>query len=176
MKQTFSILLILGIFLNSTGYVGVFYYFQKHIKKEMKTSIKNSLSDLDVEFLEIHVSDKKYRKFEKKEFFYGDKLYDVIQMKVVDGWMHIRCVNDVKEQEIFKNLDDLIAKNLNSDGTSGNNLKKLFASLSIYLINNLSFKDLLAQTIDKHKNQYILKNYFAFQSIPDPPPKQSFGI
>lgn len=139
----------------------------------MKTAIKQSLGNEEVEFLVIKLGDPKYRKFEKNEFFYGDRLYDVIKMEIIDGFMHIRCINDTKEQVLFKNLDDLISKNLDTSGSKGNQLKKLFSSISLFILKSIYVLKFDFYALISQNNFYIFKKYCAFIAVPKPPPEMN---
>ncbi len=137
----------------------------------MKTAIKQNLGNEEVEFLKIRIGDPKYSKLEKNEFFYGENLYDVISMEIKGGYMHIRCINDVKEQQLFKNLDDLISKNLDTDGSRGNVLKKIFSSISLYIIKSIFDRHIDIFSLIVHNTLYIMKKYFIYANIPNPPPE-----
>ncbi|HPU23285.1 MAG TPA: hypothetical protein PL149_03905, partial [Candidatus Kapabacteria bacterium] len=90
-SKLLALVIIPAILINSAGYALLFSISQRIIKKEIKQLLKSSLPETEVELLKIKIGDPNYRKFEKNEFFYFGRLYDVIKMEVSDGYMHIKC-------------------------------------------------------------------------------------
>jgi len=167
-----SIVLIFSIFINTSGYVFIFTISQKIIKKEIKQLLRKSLPDEQVEFLKIKIGDPNFRKVEKNEFVFNGRLYDIIEIRQKDGFMIIRCINDQKEEKLFKNLNDLIANNFNCEGARGNILNKLYSGL-VFLVtafSSLIFNDKLLSSL---KIQNLLIKLSFFIEIPTPPPEFS---
>lgn len=133
LKRTIIILLSFLLLTNSIGFVVGFSFVQKKIKKDIKTAIKNNLKDDEVVFLKIHTDDKAFKRIDDKEFLYCNTMYDIIEKRIEGNVMIIRCVSDEMETRLFKNLDDLIAKNISSEGTAGSSLKKLFGLIQLFV-------------------------------------------
>ncbi|MCX8054050.1 MAG: hypothetical protein N3A67_00070 [Ignavibacteria bacterium] len=164
------ILIIPVILYNSAGYVFLFSISQRIIKKEIKQLLKSSLPETEVEFLKIKIGDPNYRKFEKNEFFYFGRLYDVIKMEIADGWRHILCINDKKEEQLFKNLDELISNSFQNEGSRGYVLSKL---LSLLLFFEEHAKTIFLPNVALIQSNIVkLEKYISYISdIPTPPPE-----
>ncbi|GEM_PF-2687348 len=167
----FLVLLIIPIILfNSAGYVLLFSISQRIIKKEIKHLLKSSLPETEVELLKIKIGDPNYREFEKNEFFYFGRLYDIIKMEVSDGYMYIKCINDKKEEQLFKNLDELISNSFQNEGSRGYVINKI---LSFLLFFEEIAKTIFLPNIALIQNNMIkTEKYISFISdIPTPPPE-----
>lgn len=172
LSKIFSIVLIISIFMNTSGYVFVFSFSQKIIKKEIKQLLKKSLPDEQVEFLKIKIGDPNYRKIEKNEFIYNNKLYDIIELRIKNGFMYIRCINDQKEEQLFKNLDDLISSNFKTEGARGNILNKLY-SMMLFLVTPICKLLFQLQYLINYSLKNLISNSSFVPDIPTPPPEIS---
>ncbi len=171
MKKSIAILLLITIIINSIAFVGVFSFFQNRIKKEMKYAIKHSLSDEEVVNLTIPLDDIGFKRLEKHEFLYNNEMYDIIDLKIENNLMKIRCINDKKEMQLFKDLNDLIAKNFNTEGTSGSRIYKLLNSFSLFLVFSSQNANLIAYGDAAFPDYYPLKAKSHFPQIDSPPPR-----
>lgn len=169
-RNLLAIMIIPVLLINSAGYVFLFSISQRIIKKEIKQLLKSSLPETEVEYLRIKIGDPNYRKFEKNEFFYYGRLYDVIKMKVSDGYMHIVCINDKKEEQLFKNLDELISNSFQNEGSRGYVLSKL---LSLLLFFEEHAKTIFLPDVALvQNNPFKIEKHISYISdIPTPPPE-----
>lgn len=168
-----AICCIFSIFLNASGYVFLFFISQQIIKKEIKQVLKLNLPDSSIEYLKIKIGDPTFRKFEENEFFYNNNLYDIIDIKTSNGFMYIRCINDKKEEQLYKNLDDLIANSFRTDGGRGYLLNKLFSLIYLYFEKHFNY-DFFELNFKKIAILFVEKNFFPiyFPEIPTPPPEK----
>ncbi len=169
-SKLLALVIIPAILINSAGYVLLFSISQRIIKKEIKQLLKSSLPEEEVEHLKIKIGDPNYRKFEKNEFFYFGRLYDVIRMEVSDGYMHIKCINDKKEELLFKNLDELVSNTYQNEGSRGYFISKI---LSLLLFFEKLAKTIFLPNISLIQNNRINSEKFIsfISEVPTPPPE-----
>ncbi|HOQ48686.1 MAG TPA: hypothetical protein PLV01_02525 [Candidatus Kapabacteria bacterium] len=169
-SKLLALVIIPAILINSAGYALLFSISQRIIKKEIKQLLKSSLPETEVELLKIKIGDPNYRKFEKNEFFYFGRLYDVIKMEVSDGYMHIKCINDKKEELLFINLDELIRNTYQYEGSRGYFISKI---LSLLLFFEELAKTIFLPNISLIQNNRInTEKFISFiTEVPTPPPE-----
>jgi len=87
------------------------------IESEFKTKIKKNLSDKDCSLFNINsISNHSTFSWEEKnqEFWYLGKIYDIVSISKSGS---IKCIEDTKENKLFKNLDRFVdgyyTKNVN---------------------------------------------------------------
>jgi hypothetical protein len=171
LKKCISILLAFLIFLNSAGYIILFWKIQQDVKREMIQKISGILPSEEltcIKFLKKDISRTEW--IEKNEFEYKGSMYDVVKKEETSIYYFFYCLNDNKEERLINNynrhFDD------NKEKTTQNNTRTLIAPLAPAILkNNISIKriDIISS----------IKKYFSFnyQSIwldkLTPPPKQT---
>ena len=99
------------------GYFVVFSLQQYLAREDMKSYIKNKLTDNELEKVVVPNSEmvngsSDFRfKDENKEFVYKGKLYDIVRQK--DDGVHtvFYCINDKKEEGLFAALEEHVQRN-----------------------------------------------------------------
>lgn len=76
-------------------------------------------------------TDVSFRWEEEKEFHYQGKMYDLISKKMIDDKLHIRCIEDSKEEQLLKQLTDIQERKEGTPTKSKSILQFLFAALFI---------------------------------------------
>lgn len=169
MKKWTSLIIAFLIFLNSAGYIVIFWELQQETKREMIQKIagdipENELTCITINKKEISVSEFR----EKDELEYKGSMYDVVNKKENDKYYTFYCVNDVKESQLIKNFGTHFDEN--KEKTNQNNSKILIPLIAPAVIRN----DKIVKRIDFVLS---LNNNFSFnyRSIsPDtytPPPR-----
>lgn len=117
MKKTIVYILFSIFIYQTVGYVLSFSIMKYSIESEFKTKIKNNLSIENCSFFNINsISNHSSFSWEEKnqEFWYQDKIYDIISISKLG---EVKCVEDTKENKLFKNLDQYVdgyyTKNVN---------------------------------------------------------------
>lgn len=109
LKIFFSAVLLVLILLNSGGSYFIFKYSQFRQQKEIKTSIRNGMSNNELE--KIVVSGKNFKQLSwlkpGKEFSYQGYMYDVVRSTRKGNQIVLFCIND----KVEKNLVDNYLKN-----------------------------------------------------------------
>lgn len=110
-----------GLFILFTwqiiGFVGYFEFSHYHLKKEIKTLLKQGVSEDELvvfEFDEKQLSELIWLK--KNEFDLKGNLFDVVRShRLSNGKMYMQCISDKKETILFAKLGQNIAVNLGDD-------------------------------------------------------------
>lgn len=137
-----GVLILLFIFLfNNVGYLIVFKTMQYQAKKEIKSIIKNNLSNSDI--IKISINRNNLSEIiwieEGKEFLYKNKLYDLIKSEVLGDELILSCIDDKKETQLFANLDEQVNAYLNDDMSKKNSAsQKIIKSvLKVFYFNKI---------------------------------------
>lgn len=165
---------------NSIGSFIALKIIQYNIKREIKREIKKGVPAEDyvlVKLTDYDIDNEKngFRYFDDdKEFRYNNSMYDIIKKKIVNDTNYFYCINDKKEEILFKNIDLLVKSNLDTN---------IPAKKHNEVISWLIIKGFL-QDKDKNSLMVITQNidYFNFDDsvlelfydILTPPPKQIF--
>jgi hypothetical protein len=171
LKKCISILLAFFIFMNSAGFIILFWQIQQDLKKEMIEKISGIIPSDEltcIKFLKKDISRSEW--FERNEFEYQGSMYDVVKKEESGNYYLFYCLNDQKEEILIKNysrqFDD------NKDKPAQHNTRTLVVLIApAILINKISIKRI--DTVSPINN-YLSFNY---QSIwldkLTPPPKQT---
>jgi hypothetical protein len=170
LKKCISILLAFLIFLNSAGYIILFWQIQQDIKREMIQKISAILpSDklTCIKFFKKDISRSEW--IEKNEFEYNGSMYDVVKKEETSQYYFFYCINDQNEEILIKNYSRQFDDNKNKTTRPGSRSIITIVAPAI-LKNNISIKR--ADTVSS-VTTYLSFNY---QSIwldkLTPPPKQ----
>ncbi len=178
LKKCVSILLITFLFINSGGFILLFYQAQNSVRHQMFRSLQNGdyTSDEVVTFRisssRLNCSGDGFFWKDSHEFEYQGEMYDIIKMVPADGEIILYCLNDKSEAKIkavFNNeINDLTNGKLNNSKyrTSLLNLISQALCLNPFLLESLEdrqeFKVYLGQSI----LHYV-------KEIPSPPPRKA---
>lgn len=171
LKKCISILLAFLIFLNSAGYIILFWEIQQDVKREMIKKISGILPSEEltcIKFLKKDISRSEW--IEKNELEYNGSMYDVVKKKETIIYFLFYCINDQKEEILIKNysrqFDD------NKEKPTQHSARSLVTLVAPAILKNKIF----IKRIDTVSsiNNYLSFNY---QSIwldkLTPPPKQT---
>jgi hypothetical protein len=169
LKKCIPIVLAFLIFLNSAGYIILFWQIQQDVKREMIQKISGVVPDNEltcIKFLKTDISSAEWK--EMNEFEYQGSMYDVVKKEVSSKYYLFYCLNDQKEDELIK----IYNRHFNNDKekSTQNSSRILTLIAPAILKSNIPVKrfDMVSS----------IKNYLSFnyQSIwldkLTPPPKQ----
>jgi hypothetical protein len=176
LKKVVAVFLAFLIFYNVIGYFVVFKSCQLAIRKEIKQKIKNSVPENELIIIKFSTKDiangnKGYKKINDHEFRLFGKLYDVVRKKTSGDTSILYCINDIKEEQLFSNLDSHVKSTMESNAPlrqKTNTLFKLIIQHAILLKN---------PSISIHESSYEFSNMFLEKLIPiyknvlTPPPE-----
>jgi len=170
LKQLISIPLLCCFFLNVIGYHIVFYFQREEIKDEMKTLVRRGDNHNEKAFV-FYLSDKEILQklyWEgNDEFSFNGQMYDVVEKKIEDGKIMIRCIADKKETALVNKLNDNCTEN-----DKGNKIvNELFQFLQT-LFHNSKSEDRVRDELVKCKFHFPIERLlFQIKKIPTPPPQ-----
>ena len=171
-KKIVAILLLIFFVYNYVGFFSLFLYNQYKVREEVKHKIKQQVPVKELVLLKIPLktANSHFNKLHKTEFLYQGKMYDIVKSNVKNDTVFYYCINDTKEEELFKNLDKQIEDYINNNRTKNHNKVKIKKTINNYLlsrINYLFFNS--SKKISYSQKKYNLNKLFL--EIPDPPPK-----
>jgi hypothetical protein len=171
LKKCISILLAFLIFLNSAGYIILFWKIQQDVKREMVQKISAILpSDVltCIKFLKKEISRSEW--IEKNEFEYKGLMYDVVKKEETSKYYLLYCINDEKEEMLIKNysrhFDD------NKEKPIQHSTRTIITQIAPAILRNKIF----IKRIDKISsvNNYLNLSYLSiWLDKLTPPPKQT---
>lgn len=114
LKKIFTILLLGCLCLNVTGYYVVFQFRKATLKIAMKRMLRRQVYNQDEVIFNFplhttHGHDSPEWENEN-EFELRGKMYDVIDKKIVNGMLVVRCISDEKETELINKWQELLEK------------------------------------------------------------------
>lgn len=106
------------------GVLGFFIHIEiKHtiIKKQIKTSLKQSVPEDELIYFEFKTSEfENLTWIKKNEFKYGDGMFDIVSKKIAQGKVLLKCISDKKEKKLFKDLEQLVEEGVWKNNNSKN--------------------------------------------------------
>ncbi|MCF8306105.1 MAG: hypothetical protein K9G57_10670 [Ignavibacteriales bacterium] len=171
-KRTFSIFLIIILFLSSAGYYPVFKLLQYQARQQIKGMIKTGVPEQELHEITFMKGENPDWIREGKEFRLNDQLFDIVKSRKISGGIIYQCINDKEESRLFQNLDRLVAQELANDGSAAGKSAKLIAKVfSQNYFPEEPFKIVVPESGQEEFLQ-IQENYKSiFRSIKTPPPR-----
>ncbi len=178
LKKCLTILLASFLFINSGGFIIIFYQVQNSVKSKAEEYINSGNYEkdkvvkfrLDKKELYSNVNGIVWK--DKKEFEYNGALYDIISIESDSNEVIIYCLNDVAESKIVKNfsqdINDLAAGKLNNSKYKTSLVNLISQALFIF-----PFHFNRSADQQKYFNRYRLSLLTVILENPVPPPKSA---
>ena len=170
MIKLFSISLIFALLFNTIGMPVAGFYCLISIKKEMKRAIADGALINSIEIIEVGQNSNEIKFVEDNEFYYQNKLYDIISRSQSDGKIKFKCINDQNEEKA------LLSFSKSATGAQTN--AKIFTKIFSFISNSLSIIGTLIKAGHSIQNifkyQYLTRSFhslFVYYDIDEPPPK-----
>lgn len=155
MRKTIVTALLILFTASQAGYYFVYRYQQNKIQQEVMLQIKNNVRQqaLQVIILQQNARDICWKE-EGKEFILHGELYDVAEIKTVNGKSFLYCINDNKEEKLLQQFAAAVKSATdNNPANKGSKAEYKFQISDLYSYS--SAEKIL--TIDFYKeNKYIL--------------------
>jgi hypothetical protein len=148
LKKLIAILLASSLLLNIIGYQLIFHLRKAELKAEMKKFLRLQPRFEDQTVFIFSLDNKKaIAQLEWEgddEFMLRGEMYDVIEKKIADGKLIIRCISDEKETSLIKKYEALNNDmNGNSPQSRSITLLKLFNSFYLPVANSFCFASVI---------------------------------
>jgi len=174
LKKLFAILLIAGFSVQITGYHLLFYFRQADIKKSVKKRLHHNLDRENTEEFVFSLAGKKGSDMPEwegnDEFRLNGEMYDVIEKKIENGKLFVRCISDKKETELINRYKDIT-----KDDFGGLSKKRasLLLTLSSIFYAPVSISGYDIWSYPKQNNWFSYKCPLSFHTIEvlTPPPQ-----
>lgn len=155
----------------------VFKFFEMKYKREIRFMIKAGVPEdqlVPFTFHKEYINNPQpdFKWIKSWEFRYKGQMYDI--MKTIDKGDSIKylCIHDVKESDLFANLDKHIDKFLEKNPERKNDLQLIINSLSKYFaISGNLFYDFLFPHENNYEQLAFNKHPDNFYTIISPPPE-----
>ncbi len=173
-KKIFSLVLVIVLLFNLSGYFWIFKYNQVLIRSQVREWIRsgNAGSREEIVVLSFPLNSHEFKWIDKKEFIYKGKLYDVISRKITGNAIIFHCINDKKEQALFSEYKTLFSNQIPGEANGkANNTKAMLSHLIKQALLKGSFCLVVPyQVIDEH-SCLISKESVCLNPPPSPPPE-----
>lgn len=176
LKKCLTILLALFLFINSGGFIIIFYQVQSSVKSRAEYYIRSGSYEMNkvVKFRldkqELYSNVRGFVWKDNKEFEYNGTLYDVINIESNYNEVIIYCLNDVAESKIMQNfsqdINDLASGKLNNTKYKTSLVNLISQALFIFPFH-------LTRSADQQKylNHIPVNILTVILDYPAPPPK-----
>ena len=151
-KQLRNILILTvaaTILLHSQLYILIYKSFEIKYKKEVKQIIKAGIPQEQLIMFAFHksiyykeISNFKWTK--KNEFRYKSEMYDIIKTENRNDSVYFYCFHDLKESDLFKNLDFAVYNYLQRNPSKNKEMFSLLTSFNQFYFTE--FNNYLNQT------------------------------
>lgn len=151
-KQLRNILILTvaaTILLHSQLYILIYKSFEIKYKKEVKQIIKAGIPQEQLIMLAFHkniyykeINNFKWTK--KNEFRYKSEMYDIIKTENRNDSVYFYCFHDLKESDLFKNLDFAVYNYLQRNPSKNKEMFSLLTSFNQFYFTE--FNNYLNQT------------------------------
>lgn len=176
MKKCISILLSALLFINSGGFIIIYYQLLHSAKKEMLFSISEGTYKSE-EVIKFRIPEGQYQNningflwITSKEFQYSNCLYDIITVSREKESFVLICINDKAEEKILKSFHNELNALARGDIDNSRVKTSLLNLVSQALIKN-SF-DLMIKPFEQKIFSFSAENILLSEiEIPSPPPK-----
>ncbi|MDB5256137.1 MAG: hypothetical protein JWM14_832 [Chitinophagaceae bacterium] len=178
LRQSFSLLLSVVLLVNAIGYYPLFKIKQWQVHEKMKTHLRTSLPNDQLQCITIAANDEykihwEWEWEEEQEFTYQGDRYDVVRSTTLGSTTYYYCIQDTQETQLFAQLDEEVERKMddakNPLQQTGKKMMKTFSSLCDKTdAHCFTREQLIAQQyFDFHHSLY---QYHFLNSI-SPPPK-----
>jgi hypothetical protein len=120
LRKSIAIVLLACLTFYITGYHFYFYLRQWQIKTAVKKSLRQGMSRENTEEFVFALNEKNKDTAPEwegdDEFRLNGEMYDVLEKRVKNGKIFVRCINDEKETSLVKKYEDISRNDF--DGTS----------------------------------------------------------
>jgi hypothetical protein len=164
------------LFLNSGGFIIIFFQVQNSVKQEMLDCIKSGkyrsqdIISFAIPTGQFMHNNNGYEWLDENEFRYSGRMYDVVCASDSGELKILYCLNDIPEEKIVSNFNNEINKLARGDLNNSSIKTSLLNIISQALVKNVFSFQLATEnfiSFSSYNEQIILRE----REIPSPPPK-----
>ncbi len=169
--------LILLLLFNIAGPAILLFALRSAVRIEMTALLKSHIADEELETIAVlhtkHEPDPAFQYINDREFRYKGRLYDIVRTEHRGDTIVYRCINDTREEQLFRSMDTLIKDTINQKRSSRNApllvaAKHLITNAIIWFIPALN----LSPTPLLQRRESACRLSLLILDIPTPPPKR----
>lgn len=113
-KKLPAVVLMLIMVVNTAGFYLYYPVALRGIRKEMKALLK-TLPDEKLDFFILDNTAFQKARVEAHEIRLGGRMYDIARVEIKDGFHHVYCLHDKKEDNLISFLNHVLGKPFKSD-------------------------------------------------------------
>ena len=176
MKKCISLFVAILLFINSGGFIILFYQLQQHVKKEILSSIRegeynvNEVARFVLSKKDLNKNVNGYVWENAHEFKYRGRLYDIINISYKNDTAYLNCVNDITEEKLVKSFNDEVNQLASGKLNSSKIKTSLINLISQALLKNSSGLSLW-QDNRRFPDNFVENILLSESKIPTPPPR-----
>lgn len=176
-KRIISSIFLLVFLSQVVGFTIFFNHEKSKIRKELKLLLKEGVPEN--QYINFMFSPKQYAKLKfikKNEFKIRENYYDIVFSKMdKKGNILLKCVNDIQETNLFKNLTENINFNLGNESNKSP-LKIVFSIVEKPFISLNSTIEIFKLCFSEDETKYFSYNFVLEESLISfvSPPPQNF--
>lgn len=170
LKKTIVAALLAVMVYNYVGYYAICLAIEWHLEEEMEETLLKNAPEALLEKI-IYTGNEQHIHWEEegREFLLNGQMYDVVKVKKENGKTVFLCINDKKEEELVKQLSQVVGSHTNGpEKSSKTNLVK--APFDPYIINNEELY-FLPGPVEIYFSRYTMLLLNPFSAILSPPPR-----
>ena len=123
MRKLFAIFLLASLTFYITGYHFYFYLRQWQIKTAVKKQLRYDAIHENSEQFVFSLTEKKGEAKPEwegdDEFRLNGEMYDVLEKRIENGKIFVRCISDKKETELIKKYEDISKNDFGGSSKTG---------------------------------------------------------
>lgn len=120
-------MLVAVFFFHAAGYFMFFTSQRYFIREEIKSRIQNNLPEAEMTKWVFKAGSDELKKiywYDKNEFRYRGKMYDIVRQEInINGEIIYYCINDSQEEALFENLDQLVENEIHQQNQNHQKVK-----------------------------------------------------
>ncbi|MES1218590.1 MAG: hypothetical protein ABUT20_24010 [Bacteroidota bacterium] len=177
MKKSFAILLLLSLSFYITGYHLFFQMRQWQIKSAVKRKLQQDISNQNTEQFVFSLTEQKGEAIPEwegdDEFRMNGEMYDVLERKIENGKIIVRCISDKEETRLIKEYRDISGNDFGGSSKKGTVLLlKLINTLYVTGF-NYGYDDNLYHSRMAYRIDHTNSLAFTVSEVLTPPPQVS---
>jgi len=112
--RLFVILFTIAVVFNGPGVHMAFLSTRNAIRAQIKNEIRQGIPESELHCIrdnpQLHWREK------NREFKMGNRMYDVVKVKRINGQLIYCCINDTQEEKLFADVNELVDQELEDQG------------------------------------------------------------
>lgn len=162
----------MALFISQAGYYFIYLFQQHELKEKAKEQLLSLIPENQLEVIDLTANQKNIQwEEEGKEFYLHGQLFDVARLKKDDGKHLAYCLNDKKEEQLLKELSDLIKTSNEQTGNKDGKqtIKFQVTDMIAYIQRPVLVDEIMTEKYSLFNDTEVASE----KEVKSPPPKNS---